>query len=218
MKNLFFILVLLGVLSGFYAGEPLEQEEIESYQTDGSSFHAEASEIPWNTTNEREPLYPSDGQLNEPGDTVADGKGMLTLMAASPVYDSFLLGGVDFIVKDVKLLKFIPTRSNGLNLESELEFIKVDVEIVNANPFSVQFNPVETIRVNGTEMPAENEFLLENMGGLMKAGETKTGSLGYLIEETGTLEVDIQSSNVSAKGNELISKAARFKVILNRQP
>ncbi|CEG25844.1 hypothetical protein [Bacillus sp. B-jedd] len=213
MKNLIFILVFLGTLSGFYAGEPLEQEKADSYLN-----KAAGSGISGKTMNEREPLVPADGQLIEPGESVADGKGMLTLMAASPVYDSFFLGGVDFIVKDVKLLKFKPTHSKGLHEDSELEFIKVDVEIVNTNPFSVHFNPVETIRINGTEIPSENEFLLENMGGILKAGSTRTGSVGYLVEETGILEVEIQSSDVTAKGHNLVSKAATFKVVLNREP
>lgn len=201
------------MLSGFYAGEPLEQENAGLYRTE-----ARSSGISGNTMNEREPLVPSDGQLVEPGESVADGKGMLTLMAASPVYDSFLLGGVDFIVKDVKLLKFNPTYSKGLPQEAELEFIKIDVEIVNTNPFSVHFNPVETIRINGTEIPSGNEFLLENMSGILQAGSTRTGSLGYLVEETGRLDVEILSSDVTAKGHEVVSKAANFKVILNRDP
>jgi len=201
------------MLSGFYAGEPFEREYADSYRAEAGS-----SGLSGNTMNEREPLIPSDGQLIEPGESVADGKGMLTLMAASPVYDSFLLGGVDFIVKDVKLLKFNPTYSKGLDEEAELEFIKVDVEIVNTNPFSVYFNPVETIRINGTELPSEDEFLLEKISGILQAGSTMTGSLGYLVKETGSLDVDIQTSEVTAKGREVVSKAANFKVILKRQP
>jgi hypothetical protein len=198
------------MLSGFYDGHPGYDEK----KADSVLPLAQSTV----DSEDKQSDYPPFEELINPGDSVTGGKGMLTMLAASPVYDLFLLGGLEFIVKDVKLMEFKPLRKEAGPPSSELIFIKIDVELVNQNPFPVNFNPIEKLTVNGRPLLQKTELLHENMDGMIGGGETKTGSIGYLLPAASSYSIAAATSNVTDMDDKKITKAASFKVVLNRQP
>ncbi|OCA83317.1 hypothetical protein A8F94_19660 [Bacillus sp. FJAT-27225] len=206
MKKTFLVLIVACMLSGFYGGYPEDADEKVKH---GSSSAQSTIGL-----EEKPPIE----RLQEPGDSIMGGKGMLTMLAASPVYDLFLLGGLEFIVKDVKLMEFKPLRNEDGLPASELIFVKIDAEIVNQNPFPVKFNPIDKLIVNGRPLREKTELLHENMDGIIGGGETKIGSIGYLLPASDSYSIAARTSNVTDLNNNEITKATSFKVILNRQP
>ncbi|WP_043930911.1 hypothetical protein [Bacillus sp. EB01] len=210
MKKTFFMLIVVCILSGFYGGYP----GYDGQKVEDVSPSAQVTV----DSEEKQAVYPPFEKLQKPGDSVTGGKGMLTMLAASPVYDLFLLSGLEFIVKDVKLMEFKPLRKHDDPPNGELIFIKIDVELVNQNPFPVKFNPIEKLTVNGKPLIEKTELLHENMDGMIGGGETKMGSIGYLLPASSSYSIAAKTSNVTDMNNNEITKAASFKVILNRQP
>ncbi len=149
------------------------------------------------------PQVSEDISLHKVGDSIIDDKGELTLKSMKEVNKTFQVNGIEYTVKDVKLLHFVPAYSlidffHAYTHEEEFDFVKISVELKNHSNENYHFGPVAMVKINGSiHKTWEDDFYLENLNGEISAGQTKLGSLGFIVEELDSLDkVELLSGDI----------------------
>ncbi|WNF21260.1 DUF4352 domain-containing protein [Mesobacillus jeotgali] len=165
------------------------------------------------------PQVTDDRELKKPGDSFTDDKGELTLKAVKEVNKTFNLDGIEYRVKDVKLLHFIPDYSlidffHPYTHEEEFDFVKIGVEVKNLSSESYHFGPVAMVNINDTiHKTWEDDFYLEELHGEILTGQEKQGNLGFIVDELDTLEkVEILSGDLVDKDKKKIGEPINLVV------
>lgn len=165
------------------------------------------------------PQVTDDRELKKAGDSFTDDKGELTLKAIKEVNKTFNLDGVEYQVKDVKLLHFIPAYSlidffHPYTHEEEFNFVKIGVEVKNHSRESFHFGPVALVEINDSiQKTWEDDFYLEELHGEIVAGQKKKGNLGFIVDDLDTLEkVEILSGDLVDKGKKKIGEPINLVV------
>ncbi|MGJ7920289.1 hypothetical protein [Neobacillus sp. LXY-4] len=209
MKHLYFFLVLTAVIVSFlHVGNHGRGTQMTE--------RVQAAQVsPVNIPNNH---IPDDHSLTGPGQTVRGHQGELTLLARKPVYDAYHLGGVALIINEVKVMHFIPNVSerdffNSYTTAKEFDFIKIDIEIVNENPKTVQFNPIETIQIGNESISLKDLFGDAGMTGLIEGGETKTGQLCFIKNNDANVDkIEIATSDVVGVNEEILNEAIELEI------
>lgn len=161
-----------------------------------------------------------DRKLNAVGDTVTDEKGTLTLAAINtePVCKS--IGPLTLTIHESKLMHYRPDYSlidfyRSYTQGSEFHLVKLTVALTNLSDEPMKFGPASTALTSGGELKTlEDDVYLEELNGMIAAGETKTGSLGFIVENAGFETVVITTSDLLDQQDELITPAEIISIDL----
>lgn len=167
------------------------------------------------------PQVTDDRELKKAGDSLFDEKGELTLKAVKEVNETFSLDGIEYTVKDIKLLHFIPDYSlidffHPYTHNEEFDFVKIGVEVKNNSEETYHFGPVAMVNINDSiHKTWEDDFYLEELHGEILAGQKKQGNLGFIVEEIENLEkVEIMSGDLVDKDKKKIGEPVKLVVSL----
>jgi hypothetical protein len=165
------------------------------------------------------PQVTDDRELKKAGDSFSDDKGELTLKAVKEVNKTFNLDGIEYKIKDLKLLHFIPNYSlidffHPYTHDEEFDFVKIGVEVKNHSSESYHFGPVAMVNINDRiHKTWEDDFYLEELHGEILAGQKKQGNLGFIVEELEDLEkVEILSGDLVDKDKKKIGEPINLVV------
>ncbi|WLR56812.1 DUF4352 domain-containing protein [Mesobacillus subterraneus] len=165
------------------------------------------------------PQVADDRELNTPGDSLSDDKGEITLKALKEVNKTFNLDGIEYKVKEIKLLHFIPAYSlidffHPYTHDEEFDFVKIGVEVKNHSSESYHFGPVAMVNINDTiHKTWEDDFYLEELHGEILSGQKKQGNLGFIVDELENLEkVEILSGDLVDKDKKKIGEPINLVV------
>ena len=165
------------------------------------------------------PQVTDDRELKKAGDAITDEKGELSLKAVKEVNKTFNLDGIEYTVKDVKLLHFIPDYSlidffHPYTHEEQFDFVKIGVEVNNQSSKSYHFGPVALVKINDSiHKTWEDDFYLEELHGEIAAGQKKTGNLGFIVDDLDNLEkVEILSGDLVNKDKKKIGEPINLVV------
>ncbi|MBT2677941.1 DUF4352 domain-containing protein [Bacillus sp. ISL-35] len=165
------------------------------------------------------PQVSEDVNLKKAGDSLIDDKGELTLKAVKEVNKTFQVNGIEYRVKDVKLLHFVPDYSlidffHAYTHDEEFDFVKIGVELKNNSDENYHFGPVAMVNINDSiHKTWEDDFYLEGLNGEISAGQTKLGNLGFIVEDLDSLEkVEIMSGDVVDDSKKKVADPVKLVV------
>lgn len=165
------------------------------------------------------PQVTDDRDLKKAGDSITDEKGELTLKAVKKVNETFKLDGIEYTVKEVKLLHFIPDYSlidfyHPYTHDEEFDFVKIGVEVKNNSAENYHFGPVAMVSINNSiHKTWEDDFYLEELNGEILARQKKQGNLGFIVDELENLDkVEILSGDLVDKDKEKIGEPINLVV------
>jgi hypothetical protein len=198
MKKYLSLMLAISVLSGCSFAEAESKKEGQPAET--------LAEKPIKKNTDvyvPNPQVTEDMNLKKAGDSLTDDKGELTLKEVKEVNKSFNLNGIEYTVKDVKLLHFVPAYSlidffHAYTHDEEFDFVKIGIEMKNTSKENVHFGPVAMLNINDSIRKTwEDDFYLEELNGEILAGQKKLGSLGFIVEDIKFLDkVEILSGDV----------------------
>ncbi|PLR84392.1 DUF4352 domain-containing protein [Bacillus canaveralius] len=220
MKKLFFVLILLFSLTGCAPEDNTENQAAEN-KTDKS----EQTEKTAPKTNEDiyvpNPQVTDDINLVTVGETITDAKGELTLKAYDQVNETVKIGPVEMVIKDIKVLHFVPDYSmidffHAYTHEEEFDFVKVAVEVKNTSNHAVKFNPIAALEMNsGEHKTYEDDIYLEELTGEIESNGVKKGNMGFILQETDDIQsVELLTSDAVDKSDKIIEKGKNIKLDL----
>lgn len=217
MKRYLFFLILLLVLSGCSTVNNTENKATENQvktidQTEKKLNVQEDVYVP-------NPQITDDINLVTVGETVTDDKGELTLKSYKLLNKTVNIGGVEMVLKDAKLLHFVPDYSmidffHSYTHEEEFDFIKVGVEVKNTSDKDIKFTPVAFVKTNNGELKTwEEDIFLEELTGEIQRNDVKKGNMGFILENTNDIKsIEILTSDVLDSLGENVEKAKTIKL------
>jgi hypothetical protein len=218
MKKYLTFLLAISILSGCSAAA--QEDSNKETKADGV---IKAVEEPKNGNKYvPNPQVTDDSTLKMAGDSVTDRKGELTLIAVKEVNKHLTLDGIQYKIKDIKLMHYIPDFSlidfyHPYTHDEEFNFIKVGVEMENTSKESYHFAPVAMMNINGAVHKTwEDDFYLEEMNGEIKPGQVKKGNLGFIVEELDKIsQIEILSSDLLGEDKEKKAKPIKLAIPFN---
>ena len=212
MKRYLFLLILLFVLTGCSSENITEDkatgDQVKTIdQTEKKRHIQEDAYVP-------NPQITDDINLVTVGETVSDDKGELTLKSYKLLNKTVNIGGVEMVIKDAKLLHFVPDYSmidffHAYTHEEEFDFIKVGIEVKNSSDRDLKFTPVAFAKTNQGELKSwEEDIFLEELTGEIQKNDVKKGNMGFILENTNDLKsIEILTSDVLDVMGENVEKA-----------
>ncbi len=217
MRKYLQLLLAASLLTGCSFAEAESNKETKSSE--------EAIEKPLKKNTEvyvPNPQVSEDIDLKKAGDSLTDDKGELTLKAVKEVNKTFKVNGIEYKVKDVKLLHFVPAYSlidffHSYTHDEEFDFVKIGVEIKNNSKDNYHFGPVAMVNINDSiHKTWEDDFYLENLNGEITAGQMKRGNLGFIVGELDSLEkVEILSGDFVDESEKKVADPVKLVVTGN---
>jgi hypothetical protein len=159
------------------------------------------------------PQVTADELLQKAGQTIRDDKGELVLNGAKMDSQTHQVGPMEIIVWEAKSLHYKPAHSlidfyHSYTHDPEFDLVKFFVEIKNTSDQPLHFAPVALLETStGEKKLWEDDIYLEELNGEIAAGETKSGNIGFLVEEADFDFLTITTSDVFAGGTEKIAEA-----------
>ncbi|KOF10017.1 hypothetical protein AC739_12200 [Planococcus glaciei] len=159
------------------------------------------------------PQVTADALLQEEGQTIRDDKGELVVNEVTMDSQVHKIGPVEITIREAKNLHYKPAYSlvdfyHSYTHDTEFDLVKFFVEIKNTSGEPLHFAPVALLETSSGEKKLwEDDVYLEELNGEMAAGETKSGNLGFLVEEADFEFLTITTSDVFAEGTEKIADA-----------
>lgn len=198
MKRFFTLLLSAMLLNGCSFGEQEVTEKVKANDESGKKELAAKSEI-----YVPNPQVTDDSSLQKAGDVITDRKGELTLKSVKTVNEILSVEGVEYTIKDVKLLHYIPDYSlidfyHPYTHEEEFDFVKLGIEVRNNTEELYHFAPIALLKVNGEqEKTWEDDFYLEELNGEISPGQVKKGNIGFIVDHLDELkEIEFISSDL----------------------
>ncbi|WP_129692117.1 DUF4352 domain-containing protein [Gottfriedia acidiceleris] len=170
------------------------------------------------------PQVSDDTSLLLKGQTLKDDKGEVTLEGIASLNKSYSIGPIDMKIKQIKLIKNLPTYSlmDYFHYYTEsyesFRFIKVEVEIINHSSKQLHFGPVAHLTTSNNEVKEfKDDFYIEYLGGEINPNSSKQGAMGFIVDHTDpSLKwIELTTSDVLDDQHKVIAKAQKIKVDLN---
>ncbi|USK59313.1 hypothetical protein [Peribacillus asahii] len=175
----FLMIVVISCIYLYAPEAPRNQEETALAQT-----FVENEE--WFIPNR---YIPDDLYVTEVGQSITDSKGELTLLAKVTEIAPIVVGPIEFMIKDVKVIRVVPNNSmmnlfQAYTKKQEFDMIKMSVEIHNTSSDTVQFTPVNRLETtDGEQKTEEDNLFLEEMQGAFAGGDVKRGDIGFILDD-----------------------------------
>ncbi|AQQ53128.1 hypothetical protein B0X71_08485 [Planococcus lenghuensis] len=156
------------------------------------------------------PQVTDDRELTVMGDAIIDEKGTLTLenINTEPVRKT--IGPLTLTIRESKLMHYQPDSSlkdfyQSYTHDSDFYLVKLTVEFTNLSAEPVKFWPAETVLTSGGELKTrEDDVYSENLNEPIQSGETKAGSIGFIVKNAGFESLAITTSDLLDQQGELI--------------
>ncbi|XRG78063.1 DUF4352 domain-containing protein [Rossellomorea sp. GAMAL-10_SWC] len=167
------------------------------------------------------PQVSDDTNLLLKGQTLKDEKGEVTLEGNAKLNKSYTIGPIEMKIKQIKLIKNLPTYSlmDYFHYYTEsyesFRFIKVEVEIINHSDKQLHFGPVAHLMTSNNEVKEfKDDFYIEYLGGEINPNGSKQGAMGFIVEHTDpSLKwIELTTSDVLDDQHKVIAKAQKVKV------
>ncbi|MBT2639551.1 DUF4352 domain-containing protein [Bacillus sp. ISL-39] len=214
MKKYLQLMLAVSLLTGCSFAQADSNEELNPVETIAEKPIKKRTEV-----YVPNPQVTDDRELKKAGDYLIDDKGELTLKAVKEVNKTFNLNGIEYKIKDIKLMHFIPDYSlidffHAYTHHEEFDFIKIGVEVKNHSNESYHFGPVAMVNINDRiHKTWEDDFYLEELHGEILSGQTKQGNLGFIVEELENLDkVEILSGDLADKDKKKIGEPINLVV------
>lgn len=165
------------------------------------------------------PQVSDDSSLTGVGESVADRKGELTLKAMKEVNQTLTVGGLQYTIKNIKFLHYVPDYSlidfyHPYTHDEEFNFVKLSVEVKNDTKEKYHFAPVAMMKINDTTMKTwEDDFYLEDLNGEISPGQTKKGNIGFIVEDLNTInKVEMISGDLIGKDKKKLAAPVKLTI------
>lgn len=218
MKKLFCIILLSLAIAGCSKGNNTEHQATENKIAKNNQTN-NIKQVIKNDIYVPSPQVTDDRNLVKKGETITDTKGELTLIKYKKVNREIRVGPVEMMIKDVKVMQYIPDYSmidffHSYTHDEEFNFIKVALEFKNTSRDTIKFNPIAFLKLNtGEHKTWEEDIYLENLLGEIEPNSVKKGKLGFIIKNTKEMNwVELLTSDVVNKNGEIIEKAKNIKI------
>jgi hypothetical protein len=213
MRRFVYCLVLLLSLTG--CSEGIHTEKVVSANTKNENEQIENHELKANKdVYVPNPQITDDINLREVNESVTDAKGELTLKASKKVNETLKIGPIELVIKEVKVLHFVPDYSmidffHGYTHEDKFDFVKVNIEVKNTSKEEMKFTPVAALLMNSGEYKTwEDDIYLEELFGKIDGNGIKKGNIGFILENTNDLEwIELLTSDAVNKEDVVIEQA-----------
>jgi hypothetical protein len=165
------------------------------------------------------PQVTDDSTLTSAGDSITDRKGELTLKMMKEVNQTLTVGGLQYTIKDVKLLHYVPDYSlidfyHPFTHDEKFNFVKVSVEVKNDTKKEYHFAPIAMMKINDTVLKTwEDDFYLEELNGEISAGQVKRGNIGFIVEDLNSInKIELISGDLLGQENKLAAPPVKLSV------
>ncbi|PCD07143.1 DUF4352 domain-containing protein [Peribacillus simplex] len=158
------------------------------------------------------PQLPDDINLNQIGQNVSDAKGELTLKAYKKVNETLNVGPIEVNIKEMKVMHATPDYSmidffHGYTHDEDFDIVKVNVEIKNNSDKKIKFSPVAFLETDrGEHLTWEDEIYLEELTGEMKGNGSKSGNIGFILNDGNIKGISVMSSDAVDDEGKVLAK------------
>jgi hypothetical protein len=165
------------------------------------------------------PQVTDDSTLTGAGDSITDRKGELILKTMKEVNQTLTVGGLQYTIKDIKLLHYTPDYSlidfyHPYTHDEEFNFVKLSVEVKNDTKAKYHFAPIAMMKINDTILKTwEDDFYLEDLNGEIAPGQTKRGNIGFIVGELNTInKVEMISGDLLGEDEKKAAQPVKLTV------
>ncbi len=219
MKKRYSFLLALFLLAGCSSAQEEAAKQPVEKQKPAATQPEKTNETPNEDVYVPSAQVTDDIALTTVGKTINDAKGELTLKAYQNVNKTVTVGPIELLVKDVKVMHFVPDYSmidffHAYTHDEEFDFVKIGVEIKNNSTEEVQFNPVAFVQTSNEEHKTwEDDIYLEELTGALKGKSHKQGNMGFILEKAENLQsVEIVTSDAVDKSGKVLEKGQTVTV------
>lgn len=164
------------------------------------------------------PQVTADKSLTKAGQSIRDDKGEIVLNAANLESGTHRIGGIEMALKEAKLFHYKPSYGlidfyHSYTHDTEFHVVKFFVEIKNATDEPLSFAPAALLETDAGETKLwEDDIYLEELNGEIAPGETKTGSIGFIVENPDIDAVTLTTSDLFNSKEEKIQAAEKIEI------
>ena len=164
------------------------------------------------------PQVTADKSLTKAGQSIRDDKGEIVLNAANTESGTHRIGGIEMALREAKLFHYKPSYGlidfyHSYTHDTEFHVVKFFVEIKNATDEPLNFAPVALLETDAGETKLwEDDIYLEELNGEIAPGETKTGSIGFIVENPDIDAVTLTTSDLFNSKEEKIQAAEKIEI------
>lgn len=166
----------------------------------------------------KNPQVTDDRKLHEEGQSIRDGRGELMLNRVNMKNETHKIGDIELTVQEAKLFHYTPDHSmvdffHSYTHETDFDMVKLFVEVKNTSDEPLHFAPIALLQTSEEELKLwEDDVYLEELNGEIKAGESKKGNLGFIVENPEIDSFIITTSDVFNGNNEKLEDAQKVEV------
>lgn len=164
------------------------------------------------------PQVTADKNLLKAGQSIRDDKGEIVLNAANMESGTHRIGGIEMALKEAKLFHYKPSYGlidfyHSYTHDTDFHVVKFFVEIKNTTEKPLNFAPVALLETNAGETKLwEDDIYLEELNGEIAPGETKKGSIGFIVENPDIDAVSITTSDLFDENEKKIQAAQKIDI------
>ncbi|HSP21496.1 MAG TPA: hypothetical protein VLQ20_04115 [Planococcus sp. (in: firmicutes)] len=164
------------------------------------------------------PQVTADKSLLKAGQSVRDDKGEIVLNAANQKIGTQEIGGIELTLREAKLFHYKPSYGlidfyHSYTHDTNFHVVKFFVEIKNTTDQPLNFAPVALLETNAGETKLwEDDIYLEELNGEVAPGETKKGSIGFIVENPDIDAISITTSDLFGENEEKIQAAKKIDI------
>lgn len=185
-------------------------------KVEASETHGEAPA--YYTDYVQNPQVTADQSLVKTGQSIRDDKGEIVLNASNQESVKQTIGDVKLTVSEAKLFHYKPAYSlidfyHSYTHDTEFHVVKLFVEIENTSDQPLNFAPVALLETSESEMKLwEDDIYLESLNGEIAPGETKKGSIGFIVENPDIDGITITTSDLFDKEEKKLQSAEKINI------
>lgn len=217
--------LVIGLAALILTGCSWEMAEVERVQ---NAHKAEAAALPVTEWRETPPYYEGhpvnpqvtdDRLLQQPGGTVLDERGEAELLKAGDG-KRITAGPVELTVREAKLFHYYPDEElidfyHTFTDEMGFPVAKLFIEVTNTGNHQIHFEPAAVLETDTGESKLwEDDIYLEALGGEIGPGETKKGSVGFILESGNAERLTVRTSDVVDGSGEKLTGGTEFEIRL----
>ncbi|RSK31937.1 hypothetical protein [Bhargavaea beijingensis] len=217
--------MIIGLAALILTGCSWELAETERAQ---NVNRAEAAALPAPEWKEAPPYYEGhpvnpqvtdDRLLQQPGGMVLDERGEAELLKAGEG-KRVTAGPVELTVHEAKLFHYHPAEEligfyHTFTDEMGFPVAKLFIEVTNTGNHPLRFTPAAVLETDTDERKLwKDDIYLEALGDEIGAGETKKGSVGFILDSGSAERLTVRTGEVADRSGETLAGGTEFDIPL----
>lgn len=164
------------------------------------------------------PQVTGDQSLLKAGQSIRDDKGEIVLNASNLESGKHQIGGIELTLREAKLFHYKPSYGlidfyHSYTHDTDFHVVKFFVEIKNTTEKPLNFAPVALLETSAGETKLwEDDIYLEELNGEVAPGETKKGSIGFIVENPDIDAISITTSDLFGEDEKKIQAAEKIEI------